>query len=508
MENKVLHHIDKPEIVNYIRSVGKEFAFAVKKSKKTNFDNALKDVLNCVNEPVAETHKTMLDYETNGNICTNIDKSRLKSVGNYKNIIDEKPEDDISKLFNPVKNLSIKKTFYDRKKEELIKKEKKLEIIKNKKRVEEEKNYKIKPKITKQSQKILDSKYSDKKPIYERTKDILNTRNKNLENLKSMYSELQILDEEESIGSFKPPGQYNPTRFLKWTKEREERDKKKHEKIDRIKQEMEYLETESFKQLYHPNIDKKSEKIVKSKIVNEEINENVYDKLYNLHSEKFNKINQLSQRTMPSFTPSINNRLPNFIQNSLSNKITKNDSMSNANQSTLKKLSSYSRHFLNSSVELKNSSILRNEKVFSNESLAAKYSRNKINSSMTEYYNNPLSTYKNEEEDNDIISRYKVALQSSNGKLSEIAKKSKFRVNNSYDNEREIKRHIPWQTSIHLVNNKIISKDEYPNSLYKINVRNNSAWDKNRENSIMYDNRFSNVLKSMSNTYNDVTIKK
>ena len=501
MEKKGLHLVDDPEIAHYIRSVGKELAGAVKKSKKANYDGILNVILNNLNKPVLETHKTMLDYIPNENNYTNYDKSRIKSVGVLKNSNDDDKENDISKLFNPYKGTTMNKTFYDRKKEELIRKEKKLEIIKNKKRIEEEKNYIIKPTINQHSQKILDRKLPDKKPIYERTKDILNVRNKNIENLKSMYSDLKVLDDEESIGSFKTPGQYNEARFTEWRKEREQRDKRKIEKIDKIKQEIEYHETESFKQLYHPTIDKKSEKIAQSKILNEEIYEPVYDKLYNLHCEKSNRISQLSLKTMPTFSPSINNKLPNFLVNSLSNKITKNSSMSNANRSTLKKLSIGSKNFLNSSVELKGSPLLKNEKLLSNEYLAGKYSRNKINSSMTEYYNNLFNISKNEEDDPDIVSRYRLALQLSCEKLNKLQKKPKNRTNNSFNDDCQVKIQVPWQTSIHFINKKINGKQETPNSLYKINVRNNSAWDKNKENHIMYNQKLSNVLRSMNTTY-------
>ena len=203
---------------------------------------------------------------------------------------------------------------------------------------------------------------------------------------------------------------------------------------------------------------------------------------------------------MPTFSPSINTKLPNFLLNSFSNKITKNSSISMGNNSMLKKFSAHSKHFLNSSMDLKNSPNLQGDKILSYEYLVAQQSRNKINSSMTELYNNPLYISKYDEEDPDVVSRYRSALQMSYEKISRIQKKSKFRANSSFKEPRDVKNQIPWQTSIHSVNIKenVKPKEEFPNSLYKINIRNNSAWDKNKENHIMYDQKISNVLRKVN----------
>jgi hypothetical protein len=486
MENQGFSQIDRPEIVSYIKSVGKELAHAVKKTKKKNLDTTLKDVLYCLNEPVGEKQKTLLDYHPKEYYFNN-DKSRIKSI---ENRITENVE-DFGNMFNPLKKSNMNKTFYDRKKEELIKKQKKLEIIKNKKRIEEEKYYKAKPQITKQSQKILETKLIDKKPIYERTSEILNGKNQKIEKLKSMYNELKAIEEEESIGSFKPPGQYDETRFNQWTKERELREKKKKEKIDKIKTEIEYLETESMKNMHKPSIDRNSQRIAKSKMSSEDLSESVYNKLYNLHGEKKNKINLLSQKSIPTFTPSINTKLPPFLQSSLLNKVTKNSSLSIGNRSTNKKPNS--KHFMNSSMDFNTNLFLHNE------NLAGQYSRNKFNSSMTEIYNNPMyNISQNNEEDPDSYSRYRSALHSSKDKKVRLQKQAKFNPYNSYNDNGSWKDNIPWQKSIHFVNESFYGKDEFPNSLYKINIRNSSAWDKNRENQIMMDSRVSVRLRNVN----------
>ena len=480
MDTKILSRIDNPELVNYIKTVGKELALSIKKTKKANLDVALRDVLYCLNEPAEEKQKTMLDYQQNNEATYPNDKSRIRSVVNLRQTHEDN-NDDINNIFNPSKKNSKNKSFHDRKKDELIRKEKKLEIIKNKKRIEEQKNFKEKPQMAKNSQKIID-KLSYKKPIYARTTEILKNRDQKVEKMKSMYSELKNIEEEESIGVIKLPTHYNENHFNEWRKTNDFWEKNKNEKIVKIKQENENLETETFKNLHHPSIDKRSELMVRSKVLNDENYAPIYDKLFNLHNEKPNKIHQLMLKNMPTFSPSINNKIPNFLQNTLSNKITKNSSISNGRTSSLQKNNTNSKNALNCSID---SLLLKNY----NEIAFNKYSRNKINSSMTELYNNPLIN--NDEEE--PVSRYRLALQLS--KFNNKKSHPKLRTNNSMDN-RDRKMEIPWQTSIHFVNNKVNEKKEAPNSLYKINVRNNSAWDKNKENQIMFDHKISNVLRS------------
>ena len=177
--------------------------------------------------------------------------------------------------------------------------------------------------------------------------------------------------------------------------------------------------------------------------------------------------------------------------------------MINYKESTFKKLGTFSRHFLNSSVQLKCSNCQRNENIFSNENLVEKDSRNMINSSMTEYQNNPSSFSKFEQDDPDIVSRYRLALQFSSEKISKFSKKPKYIANNSFDDNKDMNCQIPWQKCIDFVNkNPYNLNEESGNNLYKINVRNNTSCDKNKENHIMFDIKYSDVLRSINLTKN------
>jgi len=148
---------------------------------------------------------------------------------------------------------------------------------------------------------------------------------------------------------------------------------------------------------------------------------------------------------------------------------------------------------MNSSMDFNTNILLQNE------NLAGQYSRNKFNSSMTEIYNNPIyNISQNNEDDPDSYSKYRLALQSSNDQKMRLQKQAKFNPYNSYNDNGSWKDNIPWQKSIHFVNESFYGKEEFPNSLYKINIRNSSAWDKNRENQIMMDSRVSVRLRNVN----------
>jgi len=60
---------------------------------------------------------------------------------------------------------------------------------------------------------------------------------------------------------------------------------------------------------HHPNINKKSEMINKSK----HENISVHEKLYNMKDEKQNKLMQKIIDTLPDFKPTINKKMPKFM---------------------------------------------------------------------------------------------------------------------------------------------------------------------------------------------------
>ena len=456
---------NNPEIVNYIKNVGKELAHAVKKDP---------NVINFLKNPITEF------FNPNEN------RARVRSVGYSKDLNKWKKESESTNIYVPF-NLNIINKFLDRKKDDLIKKNKNLDILKSNVRIEEEKIYKMKPQITKQSKKILESKYADKKPIYERTKEILNLKSSHIKNLKSLYAELNALKEEKTIENYKKPGHFDKTRFIEWRNQREEWEKRRIDKIEKIKKEIENLETQSFK--HHPKIDINSDKIAKSKIVKEESKRPVYNKLYNLHHEKAEKYFKMTVKSMPTFSPRVNDKLPYFLHNVMK-KNKQNILLPNSDQCTSLNYNTCTKFFLNRSLELKDFSLPKNEKIL----LETNNSRNKMNSSMRDCYNK-TNNISNKDEDNEsyLISRYRLALELGTEKMSDL-QKSKFRANNSF-NDSDCTKYIPWQTRINFVNKKIIGKEDEPaNSLYKINIRNNSACDKNKENVIILKNKFSNQM--------------
>jgi len=60
---------------------------------------------------------------------------------------------------------------------------------------------------------------------------------------------------------------------------------------------------------------------------------------------------------------------------------------------------------------------------------------------------------------------------------------------------KKIKLDTPWQKVIDNVN-RCRNNKEVPNSQYKINIRNASAWHVNRENSIYLTKKIGNILNN------------
>ena len=103
---------------------------------------------------------------------------------------------------------------------------------------------------------------------------------------------------------------------------------------------------------------------------------------------------------------------------------------------------------------------------------------------MTENYNNPLGNQDSENEENeaevDIIAQYRKALLGGNSDTG----KSKSNMRTKSTKEKVEKKEQTMQ-----------KMDLFDSSLYKINVRNGSAWDKDRVNNIIY-NPSSNKTKT------------
>jgi hypothetical protein len=102
-----------------------------------------------------------------------------------------------------------------------------------------------------------------------------------------------------------------------------------------------------------------------------------------------------------------------------------------------------------------------------------------MNSSMIDNYNNPLpndSDGGGEEESIDLITQYKKALLGENTQNSKTQSKKR---NNSQIKEERSQNENKERT--------MPKFDLFDSNLYKINIRNASAWDKDKVNNIVYN---------------------
>ena len=492
------------DFMDCIKNVAKEMAHSLKKTKFNNDVVVTEQSLGT--KP--EKRKSILDIELPENMMQS--EKRNKSNNNINDIqanvvmFDRKESfviNDYNDLFSDddiVKKVanSTNKDFYRKTKEGLLKKEKKLETLRNKKKEEDLSHFKNRPKINKLSQKINEKNLLETKPIQTRTQEIVEKKYLKIDKLKQIYREI----EEMECSQITSRTNFNEKKFEEWLNKQSKWESKKKSKIVSTKKETERLETENMKSMYHPTIDKKSEKLIKSKVLasnssykNKEL---IYDKLYNLKDDKYNKIVQKLVDNIPTFTPIINKRLPNF--NKAKQYKNYNNQKIEPNSNSLK-----TRY---NSVEIRNNFDIIYEENDRNEGNYNSVKNQGVNTSMNSYYN-PLNDYNSdigEEEEPDLISRYRKALVINNN-INNYNQNSEKRVKKEGHNcsFQEVENNdLLWQNSLVNIKNKQPNQQKQDlrnNSLYyKINVTNASAWDKKKENCIMYNPKNYNI-KTLTN---------
>ena len=464
-------------LMECIKNVAKEMAHSLIKTKDNQDDEC--------GEFDSDNLKRIFDVELPKNVFQGDKRNKSNNLDNKDNFFDDKNDDYDFKI---VKN-SMSKNVYERTIEGKLRKEKKLEMLRNKKKEEDLSHIKKRPKINLLSQKICEKNQNDTKPIQNRVQEIVDKKYLKIDKLKQQYRD--IADWESS--KITSCTHYDEKKFDEWLTKQSKWDSNKKNKIENSKQDNERLETENMKSMYHPNIDRKSEILMRSKILsteNSKIKESVYDKLYNLKDEKYNKINQKLADSIPTFNPLINKQMPNF--NKAKNCKTKNY--------TEKKEIKINRSKNNyNSVEIRNNLDVIYEDNQRKEDNYKNSKKNRLNASMLDTYNYPnKESNLVKEEVPDLISRYREALEiNKNTNLfsknfsNKAIKKSH---NRSY---QEVSKDQASQNSIVKINKKQPNERKVEldnqNLLYKINVSNASAWNQNKENCIVYNPQISNI---------------
>lgn len=234
--------------------------------------------------------------------------------------------------------------------------------------------------------------------------------------------------------------QFDEKKFEEWLNKQMKWELEKKSKIITVKEENERLETSINRCMYHPSIDKNSEILVtKSKILYSEnsskkSDESVYEKLYNLRDEKYNKLVKRLIESIPDFTPTINKNMPTYLNKNKND--TKSTNFSRYNRNTKKEIDikKNRQHF--KSVEERdifhviyeeNNENEENNKNGNYEISYKKHKNSGINTSINNNYDNPLKENEsdNQDHDLDLIAKYRKALQTNDTNIRPILKNEK-----------------------------------------------------------------------------------
>lgn len=295
--------------------------------------------------------------------------------------------------------------FYEKRINEKKEKEKKLEIIRKKKEAEA-KNM-AKPMINPESKKIMEKKQGYVKPIYERAKEIEETKKSKIETIKKTVNEKKEKEEEEVFKSkiINSNKHYDDKEFSKWRANTLEWNNKKQQKIENEKEKKIKQQEVEMSKYYKPNIHKTENN--KSKVET-----NVHEKLYNLKDEKQKKLMQKIIESIPEFKPTINKKMPKFMQRKIETPSKKNSNINSTYQTNIAKSS------------IKSSDIGFNEVVGNYNSVSNSERKKRYHAQSMDYYTeqytieseNESSGYEDDKPEpvivqEEIINQYKEALE-------------------------------------------------------------------------------------------------
>ena len=307
-------------------------------------------------------------------------------------------------------------------------------MLRNKKNEEEMKHIKNKPKMSKLSKKIMEKKKCEIKPIHQRVNEIVDKKYLKVDKLKQIYRDI------ENSNSSRYSTQFDEKKFEEWLNKQMKWELEKKSKIITVKEENERLETSINRCMYHPSIDKNKEILVtKSKILNSEnsskkSDESVYEKLYNLRDEKYNKLVKRLIESIPDFTPTINKNMPTYLNKNKNDTKSTNFSRYNRNSKKEIDIKKNRQHF--KSVEERdifhviyeeNNENEENDKNGNYEISYKKHKNSGINTSINNNYDNPLKENEsdNQDHDLDLIAKYRKALQTNDTNIRPILKNEK-----------------------------------------------------------------------------------
>jgi len=313
-----------------------------------------------------------------------------------------------------------------------------MEQIRKKK--EEEAIKRMHPEIDPKSKEIMDKKQGFVLPIFKRAKEIEESKHKKIESMKQRIEEKKHKTEEEELKKckyyHKNDKHFNKKEFNDWRDKLNEWEQKKKKKIDEQKEKSEKKKLESMSTYHKPKIDRNSEKMVnklinKSKVIGKETT--VFERLYQNNEEIQRKLLQKTLEAMPEFKPNINKKVPSFRNNRP--QLT-NNSFDYLSEKAISFTATNKKHKHTFSVDNSRTVMMKFTKplekvsyqtVSSTVSNSEKTQKSKLmSSSIVETFTNPIIMDNSDEDEpeEDLITKYKKALEQNNEKPSPTPKGS------------------------------------------------------------------------------------
>jgi hypothetical protein len=255
--------------------------------KETNFNTIKK----------SHSQVNIIDNKiTNNNTINsnNIYLQNLKKNPSNSNLMNDYiHNEDIKDLQNNNKqNLKNKFNVYEKEMALKIKKEIKLEQLRQEKIKNELREMKKKPTINKTSIKMSKNNI----PIYKR----LNQINEHYqENLNKIREEMDFEREIKDMESYRLNEKYTKQDFQNWINRNNQWEKQRKIRLEQLKDEIEEFEADD-ELKFKPEINKKSEKIVRNK------GEDFIKRIYISSNNKNNFVQKKLKESQPTFTPQIN----------------------------------------------------------------------------------------------------------------------------------------------------------------------------------------------------------
>jgi hypothetical protein len=550
--------LSNEELVNYMKDVAKEMAMAIKISQDGTFDEIIEQAFGTKGEnkewdeehsPQREVERTQSYVDKSNSPPKRSSPPKTNNPNNIKEIFNNFNENqnqavDFDEFFRGKQKLKQPQTFYEKKLNEKQKFEHKMIHLRRKKEKEEMSKMTSTPYINENSRLILEKKNEKIVPIQDRVQTVLLEKNMKRDILKK-----NIASANESRIEITNPSSFNKQKFNDWVQGQYEHLNEKKNQLEEYKELMKQKEEFELRQMKQKNNNK-------SKILtrnNEDFNEPIYEKLMKDNIKVAEKKLALIEKYTPSFKPQMISKPPKFCRN-VSQKNIQKESMQKKNTSMIitdcDNERSYpslnnpnsmrgktnftpereeedenvliSRYRLalennkNSSNDpnsiigfiRKNNNVKQRSKSIESPESRFHYKENNQSSNYNKKVNranynhsseNVTPEYHDVDESNSAIYSGKFGKDRSS-EISESSymkgdKNGRSNISNSItDKQAKVDNNRKKSQD----NNSERNNLDY--DLYKINIRNNSAWNRNVENTIVYKNPLDNkIVRSQNN---------